>query len=164
MRTPPDGQIDHQEPAVQVIVVSETAAFNHAASTLLILKRRLDSHAHGVFPDPFMRSRLIGNQKPRFLVSWFPARAEPDFKRMLFPQQNPSIPLIPFFLHTELAWLPILIPMANLSAEPFLLFDAQDVMPSDVLAQFDQVQATESPIGQQGTVLAGQIWGHLLKE
>src|SRR5438876_5401189 len=124
MRNPPDGQIDHEEPAVQMIVVSETAAFNHASSTLLILKRRLDSHAHGVFTHPFMRSGLIGNQKPRFLVAGFPARAEPGFKRMLFPQQNPSIPLIPFFLHQGLALLPILIPMATLSAEPLLIFDA----------------------------------------
>jgi hypothetical protein len=60
--------------------------------------------------------------------------------------------------------VPIWIPMANLSAEPFLLVEAEDGMPCDVLAQGDQVQATESSIGHQGTVLACEIRGNLIKE
>jgi hypothetical protein len=105
-------------------VVAEAAAFTPTAATLLILKGRLDSHAQGVCTHPFVGSGPIGDQKPGFLVARLRASAQPDFKGMLFPEQDLSIPVLPYLLHQGLALLPIVRAVAKLPAEPLLMFDA----------------------------------------
>src|SRR5713226_6365095 len=107
-----------------MIAVGEAAPLYETSSALLILKGRLDSHAPCVFTHPLMRSWPIREEQPCFLVSWFPARAEPADELLLFPQQDFSIPLLAFFLHHLLALLPLLIATAQLSSEPLLIFDA----------------------------------------
>src|SRR6266480_6648709 len=140
-----------------MIALFELATLNQIATALLIFKRRFYPHAPSVFAYPLMRSWPIGDQKPGFLVSWLPAGTQPSEKFMLFPHQNLPIPLITWFVHKCLALLPVPIGVPHFSSTPLLVFDPQDVMPANPLAEIDQGQAAEPTIGQQRTLLTRKI-------
>jgi hypothetical protein len=123
MRPPPHREKHHEKPAIQMITVREAAAFYHASSAFLILKRGFDFHTLCIVIYSFMRSFLVRYQKPCFL-SRFPTRAEPAFPLMLLPQQNLSIPVVSFFAYQRRPCLPIAVPLAKFPTEVFLIFDA----------------------------------------
>jgi len=65
---------------------------------------------------------------------------------MVLPQENLSIPVITLFLHKCLPLLPVSIEVPIVSSTPLFVFDPQDVMPANPLAQLDERQATEPTI------------------
>jgi hypothetical protein len=147
-----------------MITMSETAAFNLASSTFLILECCLNGHAFGIFSHTLMGSSQVRDQKPSFLISDLPTGTQPDFIAMFLPQQNLSIPVLPFFTDKERSCLPILVPVTKLAAEMGIIFDPQDVMPSHFLAQVDQGEATQTTICQQRHPFLPKKRGDLLKE
>jgi hypothetical protein len=85
MGTPPDRQVHDEYPPIKMVSVLKAAALNQTSSALCILKRRFHPHTPGILPHPLVRCRPIRNQKPCFLISGFPAGAQPGHKLMLLP-------------------------------------------------------------------------------
>src|SRR5579859_7292528 len=138
MSDPPDGQIDHQQPAIKMIAPLKLAALNHASATLLILKGRFDAHTPPILAHTLRRGGPIGDQQPGFLIAWLPTGTEPAGKLMLVPEQHLSIPVLAWLADHLLALLPVPIGASNPPPAPVLLFDAQHVMPANPLTQLNQ--------------------------
>jgi hypothetical protein len=59
VQTPPQSQKDGEKPAIEMIAVGETTAFNLASSAFLILERRLNFHPFGILSHSLMRCLLV---------------------------------------------------------------------------------------------------------
>src|SRR5258707_5691215 len=140
------------------------ATLNHASSALAILKGRFYPHAPPILAHALRRGWSIGDEKPGFLISWLPTSTEPASKLMLLPQHDLSIPVLVRLGHKLLALLPVPIRVPKAPPTPLLIFNPQHVMPANPLAQLNQGQAGQSPIGQQGALVAAEMGSHLLKE
>src|SRR5258708_21789179 len=104
---------------------------DHASATLLILKGRFDAHTSPILVHALMRGGPIGDQQPGFLISWLPTGTEPASKLMLLPEQDLSIPVLARLGYNLLAFLPLPIAVPQAPPTPFLLFDAQHIMPPE---------------------------------
>src|SRR5438309_2295252 len=164
MSDPPDGQKDDEQPAIKMISPLKLAALNHASSALAILKGGFDPHPPLILAHPLGRGWPIGDQKPGFLMSGLPTGTELASKLMLLPEQDFSIPVLAWLADNLLALLPVSIAVSKAPSAPFLIFDAQHVMPAHPLPQLNQGQAGQSPIRQQGALVAAEMRSHQLKK
>ena len=122
------------------------------AATLHILKGGLHPHAPAVLLDAFAPGRPIRNQKPGLLVAFVPHRTELCLERMLLPQPHRAKPRLAGTRYDLRPALPPLKVAVALALAVLVLVDAQDIVPAVDLAEFNECEATQAAISDQGAV------------
>src|SRR6266566_4301999 len=160
MCDPPHRQKYGQQQAIEPLSVLDQAGFQIPATTLPILKGRLDSHAPGILLDPSPACRSIRNQEPGFLTVLVPDGTQIGLDGVVLPQQDSPIPLLSFGPDDMLQGTPPAPALSHPSAARLLLAHPQQIMELAITAQVHQRQPCQATIRNQSAVCRLQMQSH----
>src|SRR6266516_4305113 len=106
MRSPPHGQNEREQQAIQVGPVHNPTGLDVEATTFAILKGCFHAHAPGICLDLSTPSSLITDKQPWIFTSWIPHEADVCIQRLFLPHTCCAIPARAWLEHDLLKALP----------------------------------------------------------
>jgi hypothetical protein len=122
MHHPPKRQKHHHYHALQAVQLAHMALFPLPATTLPILKGRLDPHAPAILLDAFAPGRPVGNQKPGLFLTLFPHGTQWRLLCLVLPKPHRAKAGLTGLADDLPAGLPVLEVAIALALNVLLLF------------------------------------------